>query len=259
MTGWIDSHAHLDDEAFAQDVPEVLTRAREAGLAQVITVASDLASTRRCLKLAAEHPWLFATAGVHPHEAGAAAPGDLDRLAELGADPKVVAVGETGLDYHYDLSPREDQRQWMAQCVALALELDKPLVVHVREAFEDVVAILSAEGGSGLRGVIHCFTGDTPQARRYLDMGLYLSFSGIITFSKAEAIREVARWAPLDRILVETDSPYLAPVPHRGRRNEPAYVVRTAEALAKLRGLPLEELADATTRNTRTLFALPEP
>ncbi len=253
----IDSHAHLDHLDFKDAVEGVLARAREATVSQIITVASTLESARASLKLAQEHPELFATAGIHPHDAADARPGDMQEVEDLGRLPAVVAVGETGLDYHYDLSPREKQRELFARHAEMALRLDKPLIIHIREAHDDAVAILKEVRGPEIKGVVHCFTGDLPQARQYLKMGLHISFSGIVTFPKSEQIQEVAAWAPVDRILVETDSPYLAPVPFRGKRNEPSYVVHTGAFVARLRKMEVDELARITSQNTRALFGLP--
>ena len=259
MDTFIDSHAHLDHLDFKDATEEVLARARESGVSQIITVASTLQSTRACLALAREHPGLFATAGIHPHDAADARPGDMESVEELVSSPAVVAVGETGLDYHYDLSPRPQQRDLMARHVEVSGRLDKPLVIHVREAHDDAVAILKETHCQPLKGVIHCFTGDLPQARQYIELGLYISFSGIVTFPKSKEIQEVAAWAPADRILVETDSPYLAPVPFRGKRNEPSFVVHTGAFVARLRELEVGELARITSKNTRALFGLPAP
>lgn len=256
----IDSHAHLDHEDFAQDLESVLARARAAGVARIITVGTDLASSLRCLALCEANPgYLHATAGVHPHDAGAASDEDLGQLAELARErPLVVAVGEVGLDYHYDFSPRPLQRDRFARQVALARELGKPLVIHVREAHEEALAILRESWGAPpIHGVLHCFTGDLAQARACVELGLHVSFSGIVSFPKAREIQEAAAWVPSDRLLVETDAPYLAPVPHRGKRNEPAFVARTAEAVAKLRAVPVEELVATTGANACALFGLP--
>jgi len=253
----IDSHAHLDHEDFAGEVEAVLERAWAAGLAQIINVASTLISSRACLALAEREPRVFATAGIHPHDAARAEPGDLDEVERLAAHTRVVAVGETGLDFHYDFSPRPVQQELFTAHAGLALRVGKPLVVHVREAHEEALEILRDACGRGARGVIHCFTGGPAEARRYVELGLFISFSGIVTFPKAREIQEAAAWVPADRILVETDAPYLAPIPHRGRRNEPAFVVKTAEHVARLRGLPAPELIELAAANTRRLFGLP--
>jgi TatD DNase family protein len=259
VTLLVDTHAHLDHEDFAGEVDLVIARAREAGVSTILTVASSLESARRSLAIASSHPGLFSTAGIHPHDAAAAAPTDIEEVGRIAASsPLVVAIGETGLDYHYDFSPRPAQRENLARNVELAKHSDRPLVLHVREAHDDLVAILREIAGLPVRGVVHCFSGTVSEAHEYLEMGLLLSFSGIVTFPRSAEVREAAASAPLDRILVETDAPYLAPVPHRGRRNEPALVVHTAALVASLRGIPLDELARATGANARSLFALPE-
>jgi TatD DNase family protein len=257
MSGAIDSHAHLDHPDLRDDVEGILERARGVGLTQILTVASTLESSRACIALAEQHAELFATVGIHPHDAAAAGADDLQRVEELTGHPRVAAVGETGLDYHYDFSPRPVQRDLFARHVELALRVQKPLVIHLREAHDDALAILEPGCRRGARGVVHCFTGDRTEAERWVTLGLYISFSGIVTFPKSRSIQEAAAWVPADRILVETDAPYLAPVPHRGKRNEPAFVVRTAEHVAKLRGVPPDELLGLAAENTRRLFALP--
>lgn len=253
----IDSHAHLDHEKFEGEVSEVVARAAAVGVGQIICIASDLGSTERTLALARCHDDIFASAGIHPHEASAASEGDMAQVAKLAEDPCIVAVGETGLDYHYDFSPRQTQLDNFVANIELSLAVGKPLVIHVREAHEDALKTLGEFASSGAGGVIHCFTGDRAQAEAYVGLGYYISFSGIVTFRNADAIREAAAWVPADRFLVETDSPYLAPIPHRGKRNEPAYVVHTAKKLAEVRGTSFEDLALQSLDNTRRLFCLP--
>lgn len=197
-----------------------------------------------------------ATVGTRPHDAKEVSANELKKLKELAADPKVVAVGETGLDYYYDHSPREVQRRMFAEFIHLARETGLPIVVHERDAANNAAQLLRGEGAGKLRGVIHCFTGNYEAACAYLDLGFYVSFTGIITFKNADALREIVRRVPLDRRLVETDSPYLTPVPHRGRRNEPAYVRHIAETIAVIKETSLEEVAKMTTENVRQLFAI---
>ena len=263
----VDFHAHLDGDKFAADRADVIARAKAAGVAHVVldgqwrpraqpTEAPGVGfeETRAVARL--DPTFFSATAGIHPHEAGNVADDDWAALERVCRQPDIVAVGECGLDYHYDHSPREVQRTAFERQARLARDLDKPLVVHTREADDDTVAILSR--GLGPRGgAIHCFTGDALAARRYLDLGLYLSIPGVVTFKAAEALREAAKLIPLARLLVETDCPYLTPVPHRGKRNEPAYVALTARVLADLRGESYEDLAVATSENARRLLALP--
>jgi len=254
----IDSHAHIQGKEYAGEVEAVIARAREAGVEKIIAVggAGDMSSNTEAIALAKTFPDIYATVGMHPHDAKDVGTDELKILKELAADPKVVAVGETGLDYYYDHSPRDVQRRVFAEFIHLARETGLPIVVHERDAAQDVADLLRAEGAGKLRGVIHCFTGNYEAACAYLDLGFYLSFAGIITFKNAEALRDVVRNVPLERILVETDSPYLTPVPHRGKRNEPAYVRYVAEVVARVNGLFLDEAARVTTDNVRKLFGV---
>jgi TatD DNase family protein len=250
----VDAHCHLEPEDFG-DLPEVIARARAAGLVRAVVVGQFQrpGDFGHALQLARAHPdFLVATLGIHPHEAARATDSDWATLEQLCAREDVKAVGEAGLDYYYDRSPRGVQRESLVRQAALAKRLTKPLVVHVRDAHEDCHRILSESGVS--RGVIHCFTGDTDTARRYLELGFHLSISGVVTYKKTEALQDAVRLTPLDRLLVETDSPFLAPVPHRGRRNEPAYVVETARKIAELKAAPLDEIARVTSENAARLF-----
>ena len=255
----IDTHCHIQTEEFDADRDEVLTRAREAGVDTLIVVggAGDLSTNDAAVRLAEAHANLYATVGMHPHDAKDVSAEAMDRLRGLAGHPKVVAIGETGLDFYYEHSPRQVQRDMFERFVALAVETGLPIVVHNRESDSEVAETIRNRGGGSLEGVIHCFTSDTAAARTFLDLGFYLSFSGILTFKNAEALRDVARWVPLDRLLIETDSPFLAPVPRRGRRNEPAYVRFVAETLARVRGVGVDEIANAASRNARALFRLP--
>jgi TatD DNase family protein len=252
----VDSHVHLDDAKFDADREQTIERALAAGVECMMAIGTgdgppDL---EVAVRLADRHPFIYATIGVHPHDASKATPETWTRLRELSAHPKVLAVGEIGLDYHYDFSPRDVQRAVFEQQLALAAECGEPIVIHTREAWDDTLAILRAHWHGG--GIMHCFTGDEAQARQALDLGFHLSFGGVLTFPKAAEVRQAARLAPEDRLLIETDCPYLAPVPHRGKRNEPAFVVETARRLAEVRGVPPEAIAAATTRNfERLLFA----
>ena len=251
----IDSHAHLDEY---EDRDAVVARAREAGLVHVVVVGQwPMAKARAAVALAKGDRTFFSpTAGIHPHDAAQANEADFAELQALCGDPDVVAVGECGLDFHYDRSPRDAQREVFVRQLRLAKDLRKPAVVHTREADVETAEILARELGPD-GGVIHCFTSDWTAAQRYLALGMYLSFSGVITFRNADAVREAALKAPLNRILVETDCPFLTPVPHRGKRNEPAYVALTAALLAELRGLTLAEVEQATVANSRTALRLP--
>lgn len=250
----VDSHCHFDraDSAY---VTAALERARAAGLVHAVIVGQfqGPGDWGIALEVAAAHAdFLTPTLGIHPHEAARATEADLEHLERTCARPEIHAVGEAGLDYYYDHSPRDAQaRVFRWQC-ALAKRLDKPLVVHVRDAHDDCEAVLKEEGVR--RGVIHCFTGDTDAARRYLDLGFMLSLSGVVTYKKTEALQDAVRFAPLDRLMVETDSPYLAPVPYRGKKNEPSYVVETAKKLSELKGVSLDQVAEVTTANAAALF-----
>jgi TatD DNase family protein len=254
----IDSHAHIQGKEYAGEIDAVIARARQAGVETVIAVggAGDMSSNTEAVALADAFPGVYATVGMHPHDAKDVGADELKKLKQLAAHPKVVAVGETGLDYYYDHSPREVQRRVFAEFIRLSRQTELPIVVHERDAAADVFELLRREGEGKLRGVIHCFTGDYAAACHYLDLGFYLSFTGIITFKNADALREVVRKVPLERLFVETDSPYLTPVPYRGRRNEPAYVRYVAETVGKIKETSLEEVARVTTENVRRLFGV---
>ena len=261
---WLDSHCHLSADDFDPDREEVLARARAAGVTRLLAIGSGYGTRRlaEAADLASRIPDLWATAGIHPHEARELDDGVRRRLRQALARPEVLAVGECGLDYYYENSPRDTQREAFAEQVALARELDLPVTLHVRDrgtaAYQELLDIWRSEGGGTLVGVVHCFTGSADFARRALDLGLHLSFSGILTFARAEALREVAASLPLDRLLVETDAPFLAPEGHRGRRNEPAWVACVGERLAELHRLPAEELAERTSQTARALFRIPD-
>jgi TatD DNase family protein len=256
----IDTHCHLTHKRFAGDASETISRAKDAGVVACVAIGTGVEDAGRALQLAREHPgYVFATAGLDPfssHAAGERFDAAFEELATLLSSGAFRAVGEIGLDYHYDLDPRPVQAERFERQLDLAARLDLPVVVHVREAHDDMIAILSAHPRN--RGVIHSYTGSPAEAERYLDAGWRLAFNGVLTFKKADAVREAARIAPLTRILVETDSPYLAPVPHRGARCEPAFVAQVVAALAGARGEAVETIDLATTRNAVALFGLPE-
>jgi TatD DNase family protein len=258
VIGLVDSHAHLDGEDYQADLEAVVARAR-AALSHVVLVGlwrkpGDFGNARA---LAARHPGFFsATVGIHPHDCARVPEEDWAACDRAARDPSTVAVGETGLDFHYDLSPRQVQAASFRRSIRMAASAGKPLVVHVREADAECAQVLREEGLPVGGGVIHCFTGDPAAARAYLDLGLYLSVAGIVTFKTAGPIREAVRIVPRDRLLVETDSPYLAPIPFRGKRNEPAHVVETARKVAEIWGTTLEEVASITVENARRLFGL---
>jgi TatD DNase family protein len=261
---WLDSHCHVTADRFDEDRDEVMERARDAGVETMIAIGSGygVLGSRDSVELARQHPDVFATAGVHPHDATELDDAGRQQLREWLAEPRVVAVGECGLDYHYMNSPRESQRTVFAEQVALARELDLPVSIHVRgdgpEAYDELLEIWVAEGGGGVDGVLHCYTGTREFALRALDHRFDVSFSGIVTFKKADELREVAASIPLDRLLVETDAPFLAPQGHRGRRNEPAWVTVVGETLATVHGVPVEEMARQTTANARRFYRLPD-
>jgi TatD DNase family protein len=257
----VDSHCHLDFEDFREDLALVLDRARGAGIVAMVCVGSgaDLATAERAVALAAREQDVFAAIGIHPHDAAKITPDFWPVLEELAKKERVVGIGETGLDYFYDHSPRHAQREAFERFLGLSVSVDRPVICHVRDAHDDAISVLRAGPLPDAGGVIHCFTGTVDDARRYLDLGLYLSFSGLLTFKKADEIRRAAAFAPAERILVETDAPYLAPIPHRGQRNEPAFVAKTLEALAQVRGTSPARAAETTTSNAYTLFRLPAP
>lgn len=249
-----DTHCHLEMSPFDADRDEMISRARAAGVETLITIGSDLKGTARALELADKDAHIFASVGVHPHEAGSFDAEALCRLREWAAHPKVVAIGETGLDYHYDHSPRDIQMKVFREHLALAAETGLPAIIHCREAWDDTLRILKESGNS--RGVLHCFSGDRNMAAEIISLGYHLSVAGPVTFKKAADLKEVARVVPDEYLLLETDAPYLAPEPCRGKRNEPAFLVHTARYIAGLRGISLEDIARLTTLNARRLFGL---
>jgi TatD DNase family protein len=256
----IDSHCHLADETFAKDLDQVVGRAKDAGLQRVMVIleGDNAQEAEQGRRLAALWPDTRFAVGVHPHQAHQFSDNPERAVAvvrtQLDATPLARAVGEIGLDYHYDFSPRDVQQAVFRGQVRLARELDRPVVIHTREADEDTLAILREDGGGELRGVLHCFTGTDSLAAAGVDLGFYISLAGIITFPRATDLRETVRRVPVDRLLTETDSPFLAPVPHRGKRNEPAYVARVVDALAELHGLTPADMAARTSANFHTLF-----
>lgn len=246
----VDSHCHLDGEQFAADREATIERARAAGVERMMAIGTgegppDLEAG---VRLAEQYPFIFATIGVHPHDAAKAIPETFERLAELVSHAKVLAVGEIGLDYHYDFSPRETQRLVFIRQLELAVHARKPIVIHTREAWDDTLAAIR-EHGLPFGGIMHCFTGGPQEAEQALQLGFHLSFGGMITFPKAQNIRDAAAITPDNRLLIETDAPYLAPVPHRSKRNEPAFIIETVKRMAELRGATAEEIALVTSRN----------
>ena len=254
----IDTHTHLDDTRYDADRDLMIARARDAGVDRMITIGCDLATSEAAVALADRHSAVYASVGVHPHEVKHIADGWYDRLRRLAAHDKVVAYGEIGLDYHYNHSPPAEQRERFREQLRLARELRLPVVIHTREAQEDTIRILREEWSPETGGVFHCFSGDAWLAKDALDLGFYLSFSGILTFQNAGMLRDIAKTVPMDRLLIETDCPYLAPVPHRGKRNEPTYVRHVADTLAGVLGaVSIEAVAESTTANARRLFRIP--
>jgi TatD DNase family protein len=255
----IDSHCHLDSVYWPHGPADVLARAEAAGVGAFVCigVGRDLGAARSAVALAESRSNVFATVGVHPHDASSLDDAAFDELTQLAKHVRVVAIGEIGLDYHYDHSPRDVQQAVFRRMIGLAREVEKPIVIHTRSAPSETLGILDEEGARDLGGIIHCFSEDRRFAERALDLDFDLSFSGIVTFKSAHAIREAAAFAPIDRILVETDSPYLAPVPMRGKACEPAYVLHTARFLADLRGTTFDAIAKATTANVVRRLSLP--
>lgn len=256
---FIDSHAHLESSDFDQDRAAMLERARLAQVERILAIGSGAgtAALDGAVKLAEEFPHLDASIGIHPHEAKLATSEDFDRLKKLASHPKIVAWGEIGLDFHYDHSPREVQKSVFIQQLVLAREARLPVIIHTREAEAETLQILKQYWSSNeLGGILHCFSGTLEMAEECIKIGFMVSFSGMLTFPKAQDIRDVAKKIPLERLLIETDSPFLAPIPYRGRRNEPAYVVETARSLAQLKALSLEAVGEITAGNYRRFFKL---
>jgi TatD DNase family protein len=264
---FVDSHAHLDGERFEADRDAVITRARDAGVQTIVAIGNgDGPAQVDCgIRLAEKYEFIYPTLGIHPHEARLADEAAYQNMERLAKHPKVIAWGEIGLDYFYDHSPRDVQKEVFTRQMELAAAAKLPIVIHCRpsdgsdDAWEDCLGLMRERWAPhGIGGVLHCFTGNWAQAKRALDMGFMISFAGNVTFPKAQQIRDAALEVPLDRMLIETDSPYLAPVPHRGQRNEPAFVKETARKLGEVRGLPAEEIGERTTRNFYNFFKLAE-
>jgi TatD DNase family protein len=252
----VDSHCHLEFPDFVQDQQGVIDRARAAGIGHFLTICTRVRRFDEILRVAEAHEDISCSLGTHPHNANEEGEVTTESLVTLAQHPKVVAIGETGLDYYYDNSPRELQQEAFRRHIRAAIELDLPVIVHTRDADDDTARILREEGqGTRMKGVIHCFSSSPQLAEDALDLGFYISFSGILTFKKAEELRETARKVPAERMLVETDAPFLAPIPMRGKRNEPAFVVHTAKILGELHGMDEAMLAAQTTRNFFTLFS----
>ncbi|WAC08873.1 MAG: TatD family hydrolase [Thermodesulfobacteriota bacterium] len=252
----IDTHAHLSLPQFDKDRTEVIKRARDAGIKHIITVGTDSDDCRKAVSLAQEHDFISAAVGIHPHDVKTINAETYSLLRELAADNNVVAIGEIGLDFYRNLSLRETQLHHFREQMRIAREISRPVVIHDREAHQEVLKILQQEKAKTIGGVIHCFSGDWEMAKACLDMGFYISIPGTITYKKSEEYHKLVRDLPLDRMLVETDCPFLAPHPFRGKRNEPAYVKYVAEAIARIKGIGIEEVAKITTQNAQNLFNL---
>ncbi|MDR0840164.1 MAG: TatD family hydrolase [Christensenellaceae bacterium] len=252
-----DTHAHYCDERFDADREAVLASLPAAGVTRVLEVACCPGDFDKVTALSARHAWMFAALGIHPHYAAEAKEADIETLRSALTHPKAVALGEIGLDYYYDFAPRALQRHWFTLQLELARQLNKPVILHVRDAYDDALHILRAQA-TGLRGVMHCFSGDAPIARACLDLGLYVAFGGAVTFKNGQAIAEAARAVPLERLLIETDCPYMAPVPHRGKRNDSTLMPHTLARLAELKGISPQELAEITYKNAHAVFGLME-
>ncbi|QDT28714.1 putative deoxyribonuclease YcfH [Gimesia panareensis] len=252
-----DTHAHLDEEAFHPDRDETVERALEAGVQTILTIGTTADSSQRAVDLAATFPQVYAVVGIQPNYVAQMKPGDWERILTLSTADKVVGIGETGLDRYWDYAPIELQRDYFSRHIQLSRERDLPFVVHCREAEADVVELLQTEAQQApFKGLMHSFCGTPETAAACLDLGMYISFAGMLTFKKNDELRETARQIPLNRLLVETDAPYLAPVPQRGKRNEPAFVKHTCACLAELHNKTPEEMAEITTHNAKTLFQL---
>lgn len=255
----IDSHTHLDMKKFDSDRDQVIERALSAGVRQIITIGIDTKSSMKAVALTERYPSVFASAGIHPHKADRADFHDLKHIALLARREKVVAIGEIGLDFYRNLSSRKKQRELFHQQLDIALSVDLPVVIHDREAHEEVLETLSSFKRNGFKGVIHCFSGDYNLAKTFIGMGYYISIPGTVTVKNARQMQDVAARIPSSKMLLETDAPFLAPLPHRGQRNEPSFVIHTAQKVAELRGIPFEEVAQETTNNASQLFNLPLP
>ena len=252
----IDSHAHLDFDRFDTDRRQVLERAHAAGVGMIISIGTTVSSSKAAYRLACMHSSIVSSAGIHPHNVDAFSDGQWSELEELWAQDRVVGVGETGLDYYYDHADRQRQRDIFIRHLNVSQRLNIPVIVHIRDAFDDALAIMR-EVGVAAGGVVHCFTGGIEECERALDLGLHISISGIVTFKNAKSLHAAVRIIPDDRLLIETDAPFLAPVPHRGKRNEPAYVIETAKTVAYLRDQDLAVVVERTRHNAISLFELP--
>jgi len=255
----IDSHAHLDMKQFDSDRDQVIDRALSADVRRIITVGVDIKSSRNAVKLTTHYPFIFATIGIHPHHADNANKNDLEQIPLIAKQDKIIAIGEIGLDFFRNRSARQNQIEVFTQQLAISISLGLPVVIHDREAHTETLNILSSFKRNGLQGMIHCFSGDYNLAKTFIDMGYYISIPGTVTFNNASQTQDVARRIPLNRLLLETDAPFLSPTPYRGKRNEPSYIIHTAQKIAKLRDVSFEEISHQTSKNVCQLFNLSFP
>jgi len=252
----IDSHAHLDDEKFDEDRDDVIKSLKEDGIDIVINPGADLNSSIKAVSLAEKYENIYAAVGVHPHSVTEMDEATMDMLRSFAKKDKVVAIGEIGLDYYYDYSPRDAQKKWFREQLNLAKEVGLPVIIHSRDAAGDTLEIIKEAQDGRLRGVMHCYSGSLDMAMEYIKLGFYISFAGPVTFKNSKKSKEVAKAIPLDRLLIETDSPYMTPEPYRGRRNEPKYVRYVAETIAEIKGISLEDIAERTSENAKKLFGI---
>ena len=251
-----DTHAHLDDRQYSRDRGEMLQRARDQGVERIVNVGYDLPSSTRSLELAGRHDFIYAAVGIHPHDASDLNDDTIAKLKAMASHPKVVAIGETGLDYYRNLSPQEAQQQSFRRHISLARELGLPLIIHDRDAHGDILRVMQEEQVAEVGGILHCFSGNWEMARQCLEMNFYISFAGPVTFNNARRVQEIAAQVPLDRLLIETDAPYLTPEPLRGKRNESSYVFYVCQKIAELRRMKLQDLAQATYENGLRVFRI---
>lgn len=251
-----DTHAHFDDERFDEDRYETIEKVHESGVEYIVNAASDMDSSETGIALAERYDFIYAAVGVHPHNAEEMDEAKIEKIKKLAQHRKVVAIGEIGLDYYYDTAPRDVQKHWFARQIQLARELALPIIIHDRDAHEDTLKIVTLENARDVGGVFHCYAGSVEMAREVLDNNFYISLGGVVTFKNAKKAVEVVKFAPLDRLLIETDSPYLTPEPYRGKRNDSGYVRLVAEKIAEIKGIPFEEVARITLENGKKLFRI---
>lgn len=251
-----DTHAHYDDEKFAEDRYEVIERAHQSGVSYIINAATNIKSCEDSLAFAHRYAYMYAAVGIHPHEIGDIDDDTLDKVAMFAKDDKVVAIGEIGLDYYYDTAPRESQRHWFARQIDLARELKLPIIVHDREAHQDSMEIIKQHKANEVGGVFHCYSGSVEMAKELLNHNFYISVGGSLTFKNAKKLVEVVKWIPMDKLLIETDCPYLTPEPHRGKRNDSSYVKFVAEKVAEIKEISFEKVAEVTLNNAKKLFKI---